>query len=65
MCFLSYFLYGFLYYGKTADLQTVLSDRSARVFNRSQVTRAVTLGISKTSDRVRHAGLSTDFTLVL
>ena len=61
MCFLSYFLYGFLYYG---NLLTVLSDRSARVFNRSQVTRAVTLGISKTSDRVRHAGLSTNFTLV-
>ena len=31
---------------------TIVSDRIARAFNRSGVTRAVALGISKTFDRV-------------
>ena len=41
----------------TADLLTVISDRIARVFNRSGATRAVALDIFKTFDRVWHAGL--------
>ena len=40
-----------------ADLLTVVSDRIARAFNRSGATRAVVLDISKTFDRVWHAGL--------
>ena len=39
------------------DLLTVVSDRIARVFNRSGTTRAVGLDISKAFDRVWHAGL--------
>ena len=34
-----------------------MSDRIARAFNRSGVTRAVALDISKAFDRVWHAGL--------
>ena len=34
-----------------------MSDRISRAFNRSGATRAVALGISKTFDRVWHAGL--------
>ena len=41
----------------TADLLRVVSDRIARAFNRSGATRAVALDISKTFDRVWHAGL--------
>ena len=41
----------------TADLLTVLSDRIARAFNRSGATGTVALDISKTFDRVWHAGL--------
>ena len=41
----------------TADLLTVVSDRIAGVFNRSGATWAVVLDISKTFDRVWHAGL--------
>ena len=41
----------------TADLLTVVSDRIARAFTRSRATRAVALDISKTFDRVWHAGL--------
>ena len=41
----------------TADLFTVASDRIARAFNRSGVTQAVALDISKAFDRVWHAGL--------
>ena len=41
----------------TADFLTVVSDRTARAFNRSGATRAVALDISKTFDRVWHAGL--------
>ena len=40
-----------------SDLLTVVSDRIARAFNRSGATRAVALDISKTFDRVWHAGL--------
>ena len=40
-----------------ADLFTVVSDRIARVFNRSGVTQAVALDIFKAFDRVWHAGL--------
>ena len=49
--------YGFRSSRSTADLLTVVSDRIARAFNRSGVTRAVALDISKAFDRVWHAGL--------
>ena len=56
--FFSDFQYGFSSSRSTADLLTVvLSDRIARVFNRSGATRPVALDISKTFDRVWHAGL--------
>ena len=51
------FQYGFRCSRSTADLLTVVSDRIARAFNRSGATRAVALDISKTFDRVWHAGL--------
>ena len=51
------FQYGFRSSRSTADLLTVVSDRIARVFNRSGATRTVALDISKTFDRVWHAGL--------
>ena len=51
------FQYGFKSSLSTADLLTVVSDRIARVFNRSGATRAVALDISKAFDRVWHAGL--------
>ena len=51
------FQYGFRSSRSTADLLTVVSDRIARAFNRSGATRAVALNISKTFDRVWHAGL--------
>ena len=51
------FQYGFRSSRSTADLLTVVSDRIARVFNRSGATRAVALDISKAFDRVFHAGL--------
>ena len=41
----------------TADLLTVVSDRIARVFNRSEATQTLVLDISKAFDRVWHAGL--------
>ena len=41
----------------TVNLLTVVSDRIARAFNRSLAARAVSLDISKTFDRVWHAGL--------
>ena len=40
-----------------ANLLAVASDRIARGFNRSGTTQAVALDISKTFDRVWHAGL--------
>ena len=51
------FQYGFRSSRSTADLLTNVSDRIARAFNRSGATRAVALDISKTFDRVWHAGL--------
>ena len=51
------FQYGFRSSRSTADLLTVVSDRIARVFNRSGATRAVALDIFKTFDRVWHVGL--------
>ena len=51
------FQYSFRFSQSTADLLTVVSDRIARVFNRSGATRAVALDISKAFDRVWHAGL--------
>ena len=41
----------------TADLLTVVSDKTARYFNRSRATGAVALDISKAFDRVWHGGL--------
>ena len=49
--------YGFRSSRSTADLLTVVSNRIARVFNRSGATRAMALDISKVFDRVWHAGL--------
>ena len=46
------FHYGFKSSWSTANILTALSDRIARAFNRSGVTRAVTLDISKAFDRV-------------
>ena len=51
------FQYGFRSSRSTADLLTVVSDRIARAFNRSGATGTVALDISKTFDRVWHAGL--------
>ena len=53
----SNFQYGFRSSRSTADLLTVVSDRIARVFNRSGATRAVAPDVSKAFDRVWHAGL--------
>ena len=51
------FQYGFRSSRSTSDLLTVLSDRIARAFNRSEATQAVALDISKAFNRVWHAGL--------
>ena len=51
------FQYGFRSSRSTADFPTVVTDRNARAFNRSETTRAVALDISKAFDRVWHAGL--------
>ena len=51
------FQYGFRSSRSTANLLTVVSDRIARAFNRSWATQAVALYISKSFDRVWHAGL--------
>ena len=51
------FQYGFRSSRSTADFITVVYDRITRAFNRSGVTRAVALDISKTFDRVWHAVL--------
>ena len=40
-------IYGFRYSRSTADLLTVMSDRIARAFNRSEATRVVALDIFK------------------
>ena len=55
--FFSDFQYGFRSSQSAADYLTVLSDAVARAFNRSGATRAVTLDLSKTFDRVWHTGL--------
>ena len=57
MAFFSDSQNGFRSSQSTADLLTVVPDRIARAFNRSGATRAVALDISKTFDRVWHAGL--------
>ena len=54
---LSDFQSGFRSSWSTADLLTVVPDRIVRAFKRSGATRAVALDISKTFDRVWHAGL--------
>ena len=54
---LSDFQYGFRSSQLTSDLLTVVSDRIARVFNRSEATRAAVLDISKAFKRVWHSGL--------
>ena len=41
----------------TADLLTVVSDRIARAFNRSEATQAVVFDLSKAFDRVWYAVL--------
>ena len=51
------FQYGFRSCRSTADLQTVLSDRITRAFNRSVATRIVALDISKAFESVWHPGL--------
>ena len=53
----SHFQYSFRPSRSTADLLTVVSDRTARAFNRLGATRAVALDISKAFDKVWHAGL--------
>ena len=51
------FQYGFRSSRSTTDLLTVVSDRTARAFDRSGATRAVALDISEAFDRVWYAGL--------
>ena len=51
------FQYGFRSSQSTTDLLIVVSDKSARAFNRSGATGAAELDISKAFDRVWHAGL--------
>ena len=56
-CRLFYFQYGFRSSQSSVDLLKVVSDRTARTFNRSGATQAVALDISKAFDKVWHAGL--------
>ena len=51
------FQYGFRSSRSTADLLTVVSDRTEKAFNRSGATWAVALDISKAFDRVWDTGL--------
>ena len=51
------FQYGYRSSRSTADLLTVVSDGISGAFNRSQVTGAVKLDISKAFDMVWYAGL--------
>ena len=53
----SYFQYGFRSSRSIAVLLTVVSDRIARTLNRSGVTQAVALDMSKAFDRAWHTGL--------
>ena len=50
------FQYGFTSSWSTVNFLTVVFDKIAGAFNRSEVTRAVVLDISKAFDRVWHAG---------
>ena len=52
-----FFQYGFRSSRSTVDLLTVVTDKTARAFDRSGTTGAVALDISKSFDRVWHAGL--------
>ena len=51
------FQYGFRSSRSTTDLLTVVSDRIARVFNRSGATQAASLDITQALDKVWHASL--------
>ena len=51
------FQYGYRSSWSTADLLTVVFDKIARFFNRSGLTWAVVLDISKAFDKVWQAGL--------
>ena len=51
------FQYGFRSFQSTIDLLTVVSDKIARAFNRSEATRAVALDISNAFDSVWNAGI--------
>ena len=51
------FQYGFTSSQSTPDLLTVVSDRTAKAYNRSRATRSVALDISKAFVRVWHTGL--------
>ena len=51
----SHFQYGIRSSRSTADLLTVVSDRTTKAFNRSGATLTVALNISKAFDRVWHA----------
>ena len=50
------FQYGFRSSQMNADLLTVVFDRIANDFNKSGATQAAALDISKTFNRVLHAG---------
>ena len=51
------FQYGFRSSQSTADLLTVISDKIATAYNKSGVTRAVALDISKVFERIWYAGV--------
>ena len=51
------FQYGFRSSRSISDLQTVLSDRIARAFNKSGATQSLALNISQAFDRVWDASL--------
>ena len=51
------FQYGFRCSQSTGDLLTVVSDRIARAFNKSEAILAVALDVSKTFDRAWHAAI--------
>ena len=51
------FQYGYRSSRSTTDLLTIVSDRTARAFNRSGATRTVALDISKASDKIWHGDL--------
>ena len=55
--FFSDFRYGFRFCRSSSDLLSVVSDRTARAFNRCGATRALALDISTTFGRVWHVDL--------